>query len=104
VSRIVLTWDRPLHLSSEEADRWLREQLRTLLALPEVRRIELARLDSPLPGHPQPCAWLCELHLSEDADVADCLGHSACAEWLRDLRLLGMRPAVGVAADSVVLP
>lgn len=102
--RIVLTWDRPLHLAGEEADRWLREELRTLLAIPEVRRVVLARLDSPLPGHPRPCEWLCELHVADDADIAACLGRRACAEWLRDLRLLGMRPAVAVAADPVELP
>lgn len=103
VPRIVLTWDRPLHLSREEAERWLHEELRVLLTVPEIRRVVLARLDSALPDLPQPYAWLCELHLVEDADVAACLARRPCAEWLRDLRLLGMRPAVAVAADPVVL-
>ncbi|WP_259314250.1 hypothetical protein [Capillimicrobium parvum] len=102
--RIVLTWDRPQHLAREEADRWLREELQGLLAIPEILRIELVRLGSPPACHPQPFAWLCELHLAEGADVGACLARTACAEWLRDLRLLGMRPAVGVAIDPVVLP
>jgi hypothetical protein len=104
VPRIVLTWDRPLHLDREEADRWLREQLRGLLAVPDVQRVELVPLISPLPAHPRPCEWLCLLHLAEGADVRACLAAAPCAEWLRDLRLLGMRPAVAVAADAVVLP
>ena len=40
--------------------------------------------------------WVCELHLLDGADAGDCLKHPACAEWLGDLRLLGMRPMVAV--------
>jgi hypothetical protein len=46
---------------------------------------------------------VCELQLSSGADAGACVEHPACSEWLRDLRLLGMRPRVAVldAAEAI---
>ena len=96
VSRLLLFCNQPHHLSAAEADGWLRDQV-AQLELPEtVERIELTRLRAAASGHPSPGDWLCELHIGGSGDPRACLDDPACAEWLRDLRLLGMRPAIAV--------
>ena len=99
--RLLLLWKRPHHLSAVEADTWVREQI-TQLALPDsVERIELTPLSPAAGGYPSPGDWLCELHLREDADASACLADRACAEWLRDLRLLGMAPLIAIATEGI---
>ena len=101
VPRIVLTWDRPQHLAREEADRWLREELRACSPSRRSCGSKLVRLDSPLACHPQPFTWLCELHLAEDADVGACLarpparsGCATCASWACAPRSASPHPMV----------
>ena len=67
--------------------------------LAAVERADLIRLRTASANLGCPHDWMLELHLAPGADPADCVNAQACAEWLGDLRLLGMRPAV-VAVDS----
>jgi hypothetical protein len=92
---VLITGGQPQHLSQSEAESWLRGELEALQALPGVQHVILSRV-SGSPDHPCPWAWVCELHLAADADGATCVEHPVCSEWLMDLRLLGMRPAVAV--------
>jgi hypothetical protein len=90
VSRVVITGNQPQHLSAAEAHAWLRSELMSLRALPGVESVVLTRVALG------PWAWICELHLSDGAQARACAEHPTCTEWLLDLRLLGMRPALAV--------
>jgi hypothetical protein len=54
------------------------------------------RLQTPSDGHPRAHDWMLEVRLEPGAALSDCLGAAPWREWLRDLRLLGMDPAVVV--------
>jgi hypothetical protein len=101
VDRLLITWDSPSHPTGVEAEEWALSEARRLLELPEVARVELTRIRSTAARHGRLCDWLCELHLRDGADVGACVERQVCAEWLRDLRLLGMRPSIGLAGTSV---
>jgi hypothetical protein len=95
VTRVLLIWNRPYHLSMAEAEAWTVAEVRRLTAVPGVRAVALARVTGG-ERHLRAGDWLCELKLHAGADGLHCLEHPACLEWLLDLRLLGMRPAVAV--------
>jgi hypothetical protein len=101
VSRLLVLWSRPVHLNAEEADRWVRAEVRALLAAEAVRSVELTRLESASPRHAADWQWMLELEVT--GPVRECVERGPCAEWLGDLRLLGMRPAVVVAAGPIAL-
>src|SRR4051794_28737035 len=99
-----MTWDRPHHLSDAEARDWVRSAVRRLATIPGVQSVMLSRSGVSLRYRP-PHDWICELHLSDDASGDALLADPVCAEWLRDLRALGMRPEVAVleATEAVTL-
>jgi hypothetical protein len=101
VARLMVLWTRPSHLSAEEADRWARDEVRALLAAEAARGAELTRLQSASARHGCDWDWLLELEI--DLPARDTVDHGPCAEWLGDLRLLGMRPTVLLAAESITL-
>jgi hypothetical protein len=103
MARLVVLWTRPYHLSTEEADAWIRREVARVLECAGIARGELTRLQSASPQHPSAGDWMLELHLREGVDAASCLESSACADWLRDLRLLGMRPAVVLVEGSTTM-
>ena len=87
---MVITGDQPQHLSAAEAHAWLRSELAGLRSLPGVESVVLTRVARG------PWAWICELHLSDGAQARATAEHPVCVEWLLDLRLLGMRPALAL--------
>jgi hypothetical protein len=101
VPRLLVLWGRPSHLTTEETERWVRTEVRALRAGQAVRSVQLTRLESASPQHGRDYDWLLELDVS--GPVRDCVERGPCAAWLGDLRLLGMKPAVVVAADAVTL-
>ena len=104
MTRALMTWDRPHHLSDAEAQDWVRTAVRRLATIPNVRSVTLSR--SAVSRRYRPSHdWICELHLSDDASADALLADPVCAEWLRDLRALGMRPGVAVLeATETVTP
>jgi hypothetical protein len=102
MARLVVLWARPYHLSAEEADAWVRREAAGLLRLAGVARAELTRLGASR-RHDSDWDWMLELHLREGVDAHECAGEPSFADWLLDLRLLGMRPTVLVVADSTAL-
>ena len=97
MARLLIFWTHPYHLSVAEADAWLHGELRKLTRLAGVERAELTRLRSGSRRFEPPHDWMLELHLAPGVAASDCVEAQPCAEWLGDLRLLGMRPAVVVA-------
>jgi hypothetical protein len=99
VPRLLVMWSRPHHLTPEEAERWARAEVRVLLADSGIRSASLTRLASASVRHGGDRDWLLEL----DVAAPDCLERGPGAEWLGDLRLLGMKPVVMLVAGSVDL-
>jgi hypothetical protein len=103
VARVVILWTRPYHLSAEEADAWTRREAKRLLALDGVERAELTRLESAPLRQTREWDWMLELHLRDGSTAHRCVDEPTCADWLLDLRLLGMHPTVVVVDDSTTL-
>jgi hypothetical protein len=99
VARLLIFWTQPPHLSPAETDDWVHGELRKITGLAGVARAELTRLRPGSERFGAPHDWMLELHLTPDAAPADCVEAQPYAEWLGDLRLLGMAPAV-VFADG----
>ena len=95
VARVLMTWNRPYHLADAEAEAWVRAEVRRLAALPDVESVSLTQ-PTATPRHRSPWNWVCELDLRAGAVGAALLEHPVCAEWLLDLRSLGMHPAVAL--------
>jgi hypothetical protein len=96
VPRIVVLWTRPDHLTRWEADAWVRTQIAALDAAPEISSARVAELHSATLEHPALWHWILELDVVDEASVARMLRHGPVADWMRDLRLLGMRSTVAL--------
>jgi hypothetical protein len=103
MARLMVMWTRPYHLSSAEADSWARGEAARLLELAGVERAELTRLGSAPTSEAREWDWMLELHLRDGVDPQRCIDEPACADWLLDLRLLGMRPTVVVVEGSTTV-
>jgi hypothetical protein len=101
VPRVLVIWSRPQHLTAEETERWARTELRDVLAADSVRSAELRRLEPASPRYGGDPRWLLELEVAGPA--RECVENGPCAEWLGDMRLLGMRAEVVVADETVDL-
>ena len=93
----MIFWTQPQHLSVAEADSWVRGELQKVTGLAGIERASLTRLRSGSERFGSPHDWMLELHLAPGSAPAECVEAQPCAEWLGDLRLLGMSPAVVVA-------
>ena len=100
VPRLLIVWSRPHHLTAEEASRWVRGEVGALTRRRrnKVRGAEAA-CSSASPRHG--CDWHWLLDLDVAAPASEFVDEGVCAEWLGDLRLLGMRPQVMVVGDAV---
>jgi hypothetical protein len=103
MARLLVAGTQPQHLSDAEARAWLTAESGRLLELPAVARLELTELEAPSERRSRPCDWLLDVHLVAGRDGAGCVDEPLFADWLRDLRLLGMRPVVVLADRTVVL-
>jgi hypothetical protein len=103
VSRLTVVWIDPMHLSSEEAEAWIRKESARLLELDEVERLELVRVERASDAQAQLWDWLLEVHLLPGVGGAACVDRPLFAEWFGDLRLLGMRPVVLFVGERTVM-
>ena len=100
VPRLLVLWTRPDHLTRVEADAWVRSGV---AVLETATGVEGARVEEVLPAafeHPALWHWLLELDVVDHASVARTLRRGPVADWVRDLRLLGMRPTVLLVAGD----
>ena len=86
----MILWTRPDHLTCEEANAWVHAEV-TGLGLADAR---IAEVHSAAFEHPASWHWMLELEVGDAASGAQSLRRGPVADWLRDLRLLGMRPTV----------
>jgi hypothetical protein len=101
VARLLILWNRPSHLTADDAERWAQDEVRSLLGDDSVAGAALTRLESASPRYGGDWEWLVELEVTGPA--RDCVERGACAGWLADMRLLGMRPAVVLVGEGVGL-
>ena len=101
VARLLVLWSRPHHLSAEEAERWARDELRGVAAAAGIRSAELRRLEAASPRYSGDWQWLLELEI--DGPVRECVENGPCGDWLADLRLLGIKAEVVLAAEAIEL-
>jgi hypothetical protein len=94
VPRIVVLWTRPDHLTREDADAWVQAGTAALDAAPGISNARVGELQSAAAGHPARWHWMLELDVVDEGSVARTLRHGPVADWVRDLRLLGMHPTV----------
>lgn len=99
VSRLLVVWTRPRHLSTAEADDWVEPAIARLTGLDGLARAELTVLESAAVRYWREWDWLLELRLAPGVDRQEWLTNDAWIDWIADLRLLGMRPQVMVADD-----
>jgi hypothetical protein len=103
MARLLVMCSDPMYVSGAEAEAWLREEIRLLLDVDDIDHLRLTRLARPSERHAQPWDWLLEIELRPDAEHVACADEPLVADWLRDLRLLGMRPVQLAAGEPVVL-
>jgi hypothetical protein len=103
MARVLIFWRRPPHLSREEAQEWVLEQLGAFTDHDAVARAELTAVEPAGARYQGPGDWMLELHLRPDADHAACVEAAGCAELLADLRLLGMDPSAVIADGGLVV-
>ena len=102
-SRVLLCWTRPMALRWAEADEWSREEAARLALVRGVKRVEFSRLQYSQEPHSPPGDFLCELYLEPGVDGDTCLAQPECADSIRDMRLLRMRPTVALADGTAVV-
>ena len=98
--RLVVLWTRPHHLTREEADAWVRSGVAGFDTAPGVTGARVAEVHAADFEHPAMWHWMLELEVTDDATAARTMRSGALADWLRDLRLLGMRPTVLLVASG----
>jgi hypothetical protein len=98
VPRLVILWTRPDHLTREEADAWVRLEV-ARLAIPDAR---LAEVEPAALGHPVSWRWMLELEVEDELAGERPVRRGPLADWLRDLRLLGMCPTVMLVGNHAV--
>jgi hypothetical protein len=101
VARLLILWNRPSHLTADDAERWAQAEVRSLLGDDSVAGAALTRLESASPRYGRDWHWLVELEVT--GPVRDCVEQGVCAGWLADMRLLGMRPTVVLAGEDIGL-
>ncbi len=101
MARLLILWNRPSHLTDDDAERWARTELRGVLAHESVAGAALTRLERASPRYGGDWQWLVEFEVS--GPVRDWVEQGVCADWLADMRLLGMRPAVVLAGEGIRL-
>lgn len=78
-------------VSAEELERWLERQAHELRTEAPQATVRLLRLTQGAPATDLDVGWLVELELAEEEPLL--AGHRL-ADALRDMRLLGLQPAL----------
>jgi hypothetical protein len=95
--------EHPRHVSTDETERWLREQLETIGG-DGIERVVLKRLGSPSLRFSEARAWMIELECRDAAAACEAVKAGAGLELIADMRLLGMRPWVATVEDAPTWP
>jgi hypothetical protein len=91
--------EHPRHVSTDEAEGWLREQLEAIGG-EGIERVGLKRLGSPSLRFSEAHSWMIELECHDAVAACEAVKAGPGLELLADMRLLGMRPWVATVEDA----
>lgn len=101
--RLFVLFDDPTYLPAHEVAEWIRSEAGLLIdRLSAVAGAQLTPLQAT-GEYAHDHDWLLELRLERDRELDGVLAAPALREFVGDMRLLGTRPAVLVAGDSIAL-
>ncbi len=89
-----------MHLSPSDAEKWLRAEVSGLMADRAVAQIQVTTLASASATWSHAWDYLIAIELRQGASASVAISAGACVDLLGDLRSLGMKPNVVVAADD----
>ena len=87
-----MLWNSGRGVAPGEDEGWARSQAQRIAACHGIDAMALHPVTSAAVRHPQPCSWCLELRLVPGHEPSDVVRARPFAEFLADLRLLGMRP------------
>ena len=100
VSRLLVLCCRPMRLSPDDAEAWLRAEVGGVLADGTAAQIHVTTLTGASAAWGRAWDYLITIEVSADACAGTVVSGDACASLLGDLRLMGMHPHVVVADDA----
>jgi hypothetical protein len=92
--RILVLWNPARGLTVEDDEAWVRAHVESVGACDGVVAMALHPVKSAAVRHPQPYGWCLELRLDPGHEPRNVVRAAPFAEFLGDMRLLGMRPSV----------
>jgi hypothetical protein len=92
--RILVLWSAGRGVAPGEDAGWARSQAQRVSACHGVAAMALHPVTSAAVRHPKPCSWCLELRLAPGHEPSDVVRAAPFAEFLGDMRLMGMRPSV----------
>jgi hypothetical protein len=92
--RVLVLWNTVRGLGPGEDECWARSEVAKLRAYEGIAAMALHPVTSAAVRHPRPYSWCLELRVAEGHTASELVRARACAEFLGDLRLLGMPPSV----------
>ena len=99
MARLLIFVQHPRHVSTDEAELWLRSEIGALDA-DGVESVALLRLRSPSPRCSDAWGWLVELQCRDDESASAAVKSGPGRDLVADLRLLGMHPSVALVEDD----
>ena len=92
--RILVLWNASRGVGPGEDASWACSQAQRIWGCPGIDAMALHPVKSAAVLHPQPCSWCLELRLVPGQEPSELVRARAFAEFLGDMRLLGMHPRV----------
>ncbi len=89
-----MLWNAGRGIAPGEDESWARSQTDMLRSCRGVAAMALHPVLSAAVLHPQPCSWCLELRLAPGHEPSEVVRAAPFAEFLGDMRLMGMRPRV----------
>jgi hypothetical protein len=92
--RVLVLWNRVGGLKPGEDEGWARAEVAKLRAYEGIAALALHPVTTAAIRHPPPYGWCLEIRIAEGHTANELVRARPCAEFLDDLRLLGMQPKV----------
>ncbi len=100
MARLIMMVRPPHHVRLQEAEDWLRGELRPLVGARGVRSAAISRLGVASRRQALEWGWLVELDFDDPDTARQMAGDVTWMELMGDLRLVGMRPTVALVDAS----
>jgi hypothetical protein len=92
--RILVLWNPGRGVTVKDDEAWARAHVQPIGTCHGVAAMALHPVKSAAARHPQTYGWCLELRLAPGHEPRDVVRAAPFAEFIGDMRLLGMRPSV----------